>query len=359
MRFLYYDANYLAKRYRHIPDINRFLEYFKVYDQVPVDRSNILSTPVKTISLFPIPKPTVLTTSFADLCLMRAEELLEWIPQMPLYVMWSGGIDSTCVLVSLLRMATTQEQQKRITVLLSESSIMEYPSFYQRHIRGKLSCVSSHLFPYLLGKKLIVTGDPSDQLFGSDIAGALIRNYGADVGKPYDRDLLMTYFAEKKLDHEQARFYLDIFEHLCNTAPILLKTTHDMLWWLNFSLKWQAVYMRPLSCVAKSNASLITKDYIRDYYIPFFLTERFQVWSMNNRDKRIKADWPSYKWLIKDFIYEFTKDADYRDNKIKRGSLGPLVISYNHFVFVDENFRFYRNLELDQFYNPDNDFTEQ
>ena len=51
-----------------------------------------------------------------------------------------------------------------------------------------------------------------------------------------------------------------------------------------------------------------------------------------NKDKKHKGTWLSYKYELKDFIYKFTKDADYRDNKVKVKSLVPLnnINAYPH-----------------------------
>ena len=41
---------------------------------------------------------------------------------------------------------------------------------------------------------------------------------------------------------------------------------------------------------------------------------------MCNHDLKIRDTWESYKWIAKDYIFEFTGDADYRDNKLKKDS---------------------------------------
>jgi hypothetical protein len=60
--------------------------------------------------------------------------------------------------------------------------------------------------------------------------------------------------------------------------------------------------------------------------------------------------------VCKDIIYDFTKDADYRDNKIKRGSLHSLLVQQKAYSFIDDTFTFYDELDFDEYYDPDNDF---
>ena len=79
---------------------------------------------------------------------------------------------------------------------------------------------------------------------------------------------------------------------------------------------------------------------------------------MSNLDKRIKDTWKTYKWVCKDIIYDYTKDADYRDNKTKRASLAPLLQQQNSYHFIDESMRFWSELDPQEYYNPDNDFID-
>jgi hypothetical protein len=57
-------------------------------------------------------------------------------------VCWSGGIDSTCILVGLMKFV----DPKNITVLLTEDSIKENPYFYKQFIENKISTQSLDLF---------------------------------------------------------------------------------------------------------------------------------------------------------------------------------------------------------------------
>jgi hypothetical protein len=97
-------------------------------------------------------------------------------------------------------------------------------------------------------------------------------------------------------------------------------------------------------------------DYIQNYFDHFYGTDDFQLWSMNNNDMKIKDSWKTYKWPCKDIIYEYTKDADYRDNKTKMGSLYRLLLQRSPFIFVDDSMHMYEDLNIQEYYNPKNDF---
>lgn len=205
---------------------------------------------------------------------------------------------------------------------------------------------------------MLVDGEHNDQLFGSDIVAKLIQQFGSSVlHQPYNRDIVFKFFNSSINNESETNFYLDLFERLKNAAPINIATNYDYFWWINFSLKWQTVFMRKLPFVAPRNTHNITLDYINNRYVRFYNTEDFQLWSMNNPDKKIKDTWNTYKWLCKDIIYEYTKDAEYRDNKIKRGSLHSLLLQQMSYSFIDESMNFYRELDPKEYYNPKNDFT--
>lgn len=361
-RLLYYNPNVAAHPKNHqFPDIAKFSGFLKLFDRAIsfIDRTGTINFPFSTKSLFPMPQFRPMKKSFEEICIERAQELHKRAEDLgtKLYVFWSGGIDSSLLLVSLLKNASP-EQKKNIIVLMTEESIAENPNFYRDHVHGKLNTESATMFPYLLGSKhLIVSGECNDQLFGSDMAGLLINKFSPSViHQPYNRDMFFKFFNENANNADITNFCLDLLERLKAGAPIDIATNFDYLWWINFSLKWQSVFMRILSYTSSRNISAVNTTYVGRNYDQFYGTEDFQLWSMNNLDKRIKDDWKTYKWVCKDIIYDYTKDADYRDNKIKRGSLYFLISQQSSYNFIDESMKFSHSLDPREYHNPKNDF---
>ena len=272
----------------------------------------------------------------------------------------SGGVDSTLALVSLLKNATP-EQKKNVVVLMSEESITEYPGFYRDHIHGKLRAESSGGFPLLLGgNHLIVNGEHNDQLFGSDIVAKFIGMFGTSaMHQSYSRDTLSAFYNSFLNDEGTTHFYMDLFERVKAAAPVPISTNYLFFWWINFALKWQTVSIRTLTFASARNVEKITLEYTANNYAPFYRTDEFQLWSMNNLDKRIKGTWKSYKWIVKDFIYEYTKDAEYRDNKIKHASRYFLLLYQRPYTQITEDMGaegFKRDHSLAAYHDPVNDF---
>ena len=362
-RLLYFDHTTLdEKENLALPGMRKFEYFYRIYSNgvMFLDRTGTIQSPMRTKSLFPIPQMRSMPQSYEELCNERARELLERAERLDvdMYVFWSGGIDSTCVLVSLLKNATS-EQKKRIVVVMSEYSVQENPNFYRDHVHGKLRTEPGVMAPYLLfgGNHLIVNGEHNDQLFGSDMVARLIGKYGESaIQKPYARETIQALYADITKDAAMADFYMNIFERLKGAAPISISTNHDFLWWINFCLKWQLVHFFVWSYAGPRAVGHINDAYLKERYAPFYSTEQFQLWSMNNLDKRIKDTWKSYKWVCKDVIYEYTKDADYRDNKTKFGSRFHLLINQFPYQTIDEHYGFHRSPLLAPYHEPKNDF---
>src|SRR5882724_7672755 len=263
------------------------------------------------------------TATFEQLCNERAEELgrkLKASNRTYLNVMWSGGIDSTTIVISLLK-TWSAEDLKRVRILLSSASIQEYPRFYREYIaprfRGQI--LNSTLIPYsaFLNDSLLVTGELGDQLFGSD----LLRT-AAWIGKSEDaavrasdwKDLAVRIFASSlKSDVESARRFLEVYEPIVEECPHTVDSLHMFLWWWNFTQKWQHVKFRIMLYMDEPR---LTECYWN--MVHFFDCPRLQRWAIQNPDLKIRDTWESYKWIAKELIVDYTKDFEYR-TKRKRG----------------------------------------
>jgi len=241
--------------------------------------------------------------SWEECCLQRAEQLLR-LNKEKYYLAFSGGIDSTTMLVSILR-TWPKADLKRIVIYLSHHSVEENPGFFDRYLAefplvNSLIDVSQELFA---NGSLMVTGELGDQLFGADILGTACQLFG-------DQALAADY-------REMAPQVLDtltkcpgagakIFAHLhpmVEECPFPIRTMHDFFWWFNFSQKWQHVKFRFCHLPTWD-----TRARYGDCIMAFFDTPDFQRWSLANHDLKIKRTWDSYKFTAKEFIYDFTKD---------------------------------------------------
>lgn len=275
-----------------------------------LDRTNTIDFGFKYKTLTPIPEYVVFSETFEQICDARASNLIALAESRNcnINLMWSGGIDSTVALVSLLRTGL----KSRIRVILSKASIGEYPKFYKDIIQAELPeqyFVVDNPKLLLDSRDINLTGEIGDQIFGS-----------AAIFKAFKREKVFDPYQS----YVSAEFLSRVSEQI-KKCPIELTTTFDFLWWFNFSMKYQNVQFRLYPSVQLPFGTITH----------FFDTDEFQLWSLNNPDKKIKTTIQSYKYIAKDYIYSYHQDDNYRDNKLKVGSLQLGGIPYS----IDENYR--------------------
>lgn len=233
-------------------------------------------------------------------------------------VLWSGGIDSTAALVGTIKAANEAGCPGRVEVLLSEQSIEEYRAFYQRFVRPlQRRFVSAPVTAHLDPSKLVVTGEHGDQIFGSAKALKFIVD-----GRAFDpfRDALPGILAETLGGSGAADAVMRYLEPLLEASPVALKTIYDAFWWINFTLKWQIVGLR--LAVFRVTDARAAFGALRHY----FSHPSFQQWALAHHDMKIKDTLESYKMPLKDYIYRFTGDDEYRRTKLKVPSLKAVFL---------------------------------
>ena len=299
---------------------------------VPVDRSGTLASPLKLTGPA-IPAVGSFNQTFSDVADARGAAL--WAENKKLSVFWSGGIDSTVALVGLLK-TVPDGRLSDLTVHCNAASILEYPEFYAAHIKDKLTVKSTpevvkptdrywaeNVFASstvdeiakTLKTSLVVTGELGDQVFGS----AGFANDPDKISSTID-DLLVA---------QELTDIRDEIDALSTACPIPINSVTTLMWWWNFSCKWSEVRFRGLTSVTDSD------DFANVRH--FFDTDDFQKWSIANDDLKIKDTIQSYKFTAKDYIHDFAKHDDYRDQKLKVGSLrvrwgAPIAIDNNNTV---------------------------
>jgi hypothetical protein len=236
--------------------------------------------------------------SFEECCMCRADQLIASGKIIEVY--WSGGIDSTVALVSLIRAGIKRDQ---LRIFLTWNSLFEYPLFYHRFIKEKWEHQVSAMGDVkhnirFDSNKIIVTGEHGDQIFGSHI----IARYTMDA-------LVQSY------DKVVPASVADFLQPIISSAPCPIVTLYDWLWYCNFNLKWQNVKTRFILWAGGAF------PYWELHLAHFFDTPEFQHWSMASREPKILSNRSTYKWAAKEFIYRFAGDEDYLYRKLKVNSL--------------------------------------
>jgi hypothetical protein len=267
----------------------------------------------------PLPCGNVPKETMEELCVIVAKELLDKYPDRQLAVFWSGGVDSTTIISSLLLAGCPKE---KLIILYTPSSIDEYKLFYDYLLHNKFRMIRFHWtkLEELLKKfkdVVFITGWCADQLFGSNVNLSFPQYYD----KPF-KDTFKDFIHIRKFyefddnNNDKLADILDEYEDFGNKIGLPIKYTCEALWLYNFAIKWSHVSMDlKLS---------LDNDEQRNRVINFFEDIRFQEWSMSNYKNLIKANQitnpKAYKRELKNVIYSFNKDQEYLDTKGKVNS---------------------------------------
>lgn len=367
---------WIEDQYKEYPGFDNmcFLNSFFASNLSLTDRTNSIKYGIKT-NVYPsleLPKFEKKDLNFEQLCNQRARDLLDRAirSNRKLAVMFSGGIDSTLIIVSLFKIATDLELKKYVTVLLSPISITENPNIFYNYILKKCEVESSFDFDIFQGHKnyIVVNGESGDQLFGSAVIKNILDKYGIDFifSHPTKDKINLLFDKQLKLSSQRGgslarrnvnlETIINALDKIIMSAPFEIKTIYHYFWWINFTQKWQSVYLRSVAFTNKKNHNSINPE---DNYFNFFNTEKMQLWCLNNTDKLIKDEWRTYKYVMKDIIYDFDKNKEYRDTKVKRGSLirvvvnKPLVLGLS---LENNKLNFHINNLPENIWNYNNDF---
>jgi hypothetical protein len=354
--------------YKNKPGFNsiRYVIQFFGSQISMMDRTETIKVPINCTILpfLKLPEFKKVNTNFEELCEKRARSLLDRAisTNRKLTIMYSGGIDSTLIMVSLLKVATDRELKENVIVLLTQASIFENENLFKNYILKKCNIESTFDFTHFLGnnKYIVVTGETGDQLFGSMATRNFFIKYGKEFvfGKAtyekIEKIFLDTHLTNETLNKkESSKVILPLF-NLIEKAPLKITSVYHFFWWLNFTLKWQSVYTRTLAYTKPKYEKTLKME---DNYFAFFSDDEMQLWVMNNPDKLIKNDYKSYKYIAKDIIYKFDKNEDYWKNKVKWGSLADILMTRVPAKFIDDQMNFGRDDIPESIWNDDNSFV--
>lgn len=313
-------------RYKGIDTTSVYWKFMKAINGSVLDRTRTLDIPLNYRIVSPIPKLSVVG-DFASIVDDRAQEIIE--RNIPIILYWSGGIDSSVVLASLLRNGV---DPKTMTIRLNQSSIVEDTEIYENIILDKIPVefispnVKTSLSNEDLENNIVITGESGDQLMGCFAVRLYAmpgrfnpcrsdsKYYIDRVNVPYGLHLVFDYpwypvvkaffygFTEEnyKDKESEANEIMEYISPLVDTCPFPVKNAFDAWWWLSFSCKWQGSYMKFVNHLELSKHQ-------EDNFISFFITDEFQQWAMtenNHRNLKIVPgdDITTYKWTMKKYI---------------------------------------------------------
>ena len=271
------------------------------YDFAYVDRTgampSLLSVPYDPI---PVPDSNFKNKSFLDVSLDRARQLLA--RDQPICVLWSGGLDSTLALASLVAEARYRDQ---IEIQCTWQSIMEAGSLFEDvvlpwnlRLRFDHTRINT-LYPYShdCGTEIYVSGFGGDQLFG----------------KPKHSFRPEAQFSDAWYDGYSPAF-LNIVEPGIHLSPRPIKTKRDLVWWMMFNFTWSTV---------KTDTQVMRPSHIAKRCMGFFDSADFQKWAVSTDTYHDTT--PGYRIPEMQALQTLTNHQNYCTLKLKSNSITWMV----------------------------------
>lgn len=263
-------------------------------------------------------------------------------------IMYSGGIDSTVIVVAMLKNLNVEEL-KNIVICTSGEALIEHPTFWETYIQGNFEIIDSNTHKYddLIDRGLIpITADEGDCIFGTTFGLALYSNYDfyiSDLSEPTKTNLKnlkhkisspdVHYSAYKELLIKYlgagrspgfGKLLYEKYDHNIKTASVPVHSLHDFFWWAIFNVKY-------LNCAVRGALyfnNRIDWQTAMTTIVNWYGYPDFQRWSMvnNNNGLKIQSTVASYKTAAKDYIWNFDHNDWYRNFKIKLESLWTVIV---------------------------------
>jgi hypothetical protein len=336
---------------------------YKIYGSaVPIiDRTGTIKTPIS----IGVPKQLELplyddnfSLSYKDCCSLRVLELVELQDKLnvPIQLMYSGGIDSSLILASFIDTIGVSETARRVEILMSQESIHENPWMWTKFIRPHFKILNSENFKNHFTKNSIITaGEGNDQLLGADIFRHIV-GWGGDgvLNKSRNSDLITGYMIHKGMTSEEVDCWYDLFDAVISKAPCPITTVGDWWQWINLTCKWSSVYFRAFRSTPKD--SPLDENYLNVFYQQFYCNNNFQKWSMKNRTQKHQGNFLTYKFHARELVASITNTPEYL-TKIKRGSLYEIIRTTKTYSVLDENYQPHYDFNIEDWYDPKNSFV--
>ena len=328
-----------------------------------VDRAEVFKQPVN-VSLYhrcQIPPAQAQSLTYKDCCDLRAKQLWDKSNELQksLGLMWSGGIDSTLMVVSFLENYPLPELKDKIKIITSEEAVIENREFYYNYILPNFELVNAEHLPWLYdGRYILVDGELNDQLFGPGMIRVYVLDHPDAFTRPISRDAIYNYINKKIGDTYISKILVDAVFESSEAYGFQLERDVDWFWWWNFCFKWQSTWFIKLTLCAPKLRYMLTEKFVEDYVPHFFDTPEFQLWSINNPQVRTLTKWTDHKWEAKIQIYNFDKNEEYLNTKVKRGSLKTIFNQRLLFEAIGTDFNIIEKINPTDWYVPDTKFSK-
>lgn len=254
------------------------------------------------------------------------------------YLWYSGGIDSTSVLVAFLRTGNRQFLDN-LQIICNQASIEENPYLFDRFIRGRFQLHDTDTFRIDLNDwqtMAVFDGEAGNQALGSSII------YDFARAREYDR--LASPWTELPPEFTRAHpYWQDVCRESIKHAPVDIETVHDLFWWIAFDFTWEEVLLRKILVYTHEMTAADRKQFYLKHLFRFYAHPQVQQWSLATTHQRRESLKTTTKYYPKRYIHEWDRNDIYFAQKREMGSVSQ--------VFLD------RKMPSDWIFGMDQDFN--
>lgn len=331
---------------------DRFREYLTLYQGwvkpgveyiCPRDQPFKFDLPFDCLpTQYPLPDFPSRPLNFSDIFDQLGQKIVDKLnSDYQVYLLWSGGIDSTIIATSILK--TLQGRQfENLHIVLNQESIDENPIFFYKFLTH-CHTIQYNDFCNLkldLDNTLVLTGEGGDQIFGHSIGNKILSQDPVLAAAPWRNNIhALKHFFDNPHTPNFWQLFSSIMMSSIAHAHARIETVYDFAWWLNYNFKFDSVmYRTPLILFPMADSQQLA-DYFNKVVWNVFAELPVQQWSISAGSKeKIGTTKKSFKYAGKQYIYKFDRNEHYYKEKRKEWSL-PANLS--PIIALDNNFQTY------------------
>ena len=235
----------------------------------------------------------------------------------PWVIMWSGGIDSTVMMTSILRNISPGDF-KNIRVWCNTGSIYENPKFFNDHIRPNFELVHDYDTLSMRDDVFLMSGEPGYPLGLEKYANAArlsgFDQSGKNLHWATNRDKLVSFLNITEWPTTPGidfpNWLYNAMEENIRSTGLPITTVNEWWWWLLVNHTWTG-------CLMQHGDQFCDREHHSRYfknYIPWFHNDDYQLWTVNNMHTITTT---KNKHHGKQYIHTVLKDDYYLNFKAK------------------------------------------
>lgn len=283
--------------------------YYPVQSHIPSDWQNI---------------------SFSDATDLRFQELSQQFADKTWVICWSGGIDSTVIVASVLK-NLPRSKFDQVKIMCNAASVWESPLFYETHIRPNFAVIDSHDYSEasnLIDTHCVIDGEPADSIWG----WRFFPNFTDIELSPWraSKDRLLAFLNEQMQCEKTASWFFEKMQLNIDSVDLPISSCYNFHWWINFNTRYIDSMMRNI--YRNHNLSL---DTVHQNWKHWYDSTAYTKWSLRQHlEQHITSR--TYKAEAKRYISEIFPDQYWYNYKTKSSS-GSIVIHNNWYAIRSDH----------------------